>query len=83
MCISPGVQRNMGIFVLLFLPSNYKAVQHSSRLAGSCALALFSSPQNIVNVGVAMYEALAGTGALATEHTAVSEVLAAAARCAG
>lgn len=36
--------------------------------------------QNIVSIGVVMYEAVAGAGTLTTEHTSVSEVLAAVTR---
>lgn len=31
--------------------------------------------QNMVNVGVAMYEAVAASGSLAVEHTSVADIL--------
>lgn len=36
--------------------------------------------QNIVGIGVVMYEAVAGAGTLSTEHTSVSDILAAVTR---
>lgn len=41
---------------------------------------LFSAIQNLVTVGVSVYEGVAATGTLAVEHTSVAEILAAVAR---